>query len=946
MTKNKHFRRRLLVLLFSITLFTNGLVLYAKNETEPNDSNKPAVSTDLHTGIIKETEAKERTAASSVRTAGSPSLYTETDSNVAKIVRNGEDVYFTNFRTALSKTLDGEELILLKDVPAAVGYYTIDKSITLNLNGNSIDGLKNYTILINKYNTSGIKVTIKNGAIYSSCDRDYDTMGICMPLYIRSCGNVTLDNVKLEARPAAEITGAGIRIEKNATPSSGSVPRITVNGKNTLIKGTASGINILSDTKNDKRPELIINGGLVEGGSFGIAGNGANDTTSITVNGGTIKALNEDGTSVYHPQDGDLTVNGGNLEGKNGIQFCGAGSLSITGGTITAAADSITSVAALPGSGSILDGAALSVLSRGGEYGAAKSLEISITGGILKSLNHTAILEYSSDGLDTLIKTMKISPSENQDLRIISGNQKDAVIFHKLSGEDAKIVSGGRFSSILPDTYCADHYVCRREKDSEKLYKVVPRTYSLTYDYAGGKLPDGRTNPSGYTYFDDAFTLVNPQKEGYDFVGWTGDGITSPQKEVTIPAGSQGEKTYTAVYSPKESRFVFKTKTDDVTISDRVGKTDDAVSDRTMPKVSARKGYVFVGWFDQKGHQVTLLPEKFPAGTTVYTAKWNFMPLASDPNIQVEVPEISADGTGISISENTVLESARQARNMINEIADGKVPAGMSAEDAERIKNLMDSAGENESVITVLSFQTVRKEQAAAEEQNAFNSIMLSDERAAAYFDLTVSITVHIKSPDGTVRKEENASLSMLETPLLFQLHVNAAWIRGKAVRIAHVHNGKAAAITPENINRGNGSIGFYAKSFSTYAVLTSEHVEITFDTSGGTRISPQKVKYGGVIARPKDPVKKGYTFSGWYSDKGGKEVYDFKTKVQNSFTLYAKWSKQENKKPSKDGHSKTPAEQHTKSLKAGDTADFKLWSIVLLASAVFLVIISKKLRK
>lgn len=59
MTKNKHFRRRLLVLLFSITLFTNGLVLYAKNETEPNDSNKPAVSTDLHTGIIKETEAKD-----------------------------------------------------------------------------------------------------------------------------------------------------------------------------------------------------------------------------------------------------------------------------------------------------------------------------------------------------------------------------------------------------------------------------------------------------------------------------------------------------------------------------------------------------------------------------------------------------------------------------------------------------------------------------------------------------------------------------------------------------------------------------------------------------------------------------------------------------------------------------------------------------------------------
>ncbi|MBS7009366.1 InlB B-repeat-containing protein [Anaerostipes sp.] len=975
MKKNKHFRNRLLVLFFSAALSMNGFVLYAKNAEAPDDAAEPAASTELLESTVKETEeprteeqsseaetsvvlqktsesvketkpagkTAEKTTAAISRTAGTPSPYAEEDNNIAKIIRGEEEVFYTDFATALRKVLAGEEIILLKDIPAKVGYYTIDKSITLNLNGHSIDGLKNYTILINKYNTAGITVTIKDGTVYSSCDRDYDAMGICMPLYVRSCGNVILDNVKLEARPVTDISSTGMRIEKNATLTNGSVPQVTVSGKNTLIKGGTAGINIISNMKDNRRPELVINGGLIEGGSFGIAGNGTNDATDTTVNGGTVRAMGNDGTAIYHPQDGDLTVSGGIIEGVNGIQFCGAGSLSVTGGMITAAADSISP--GDPSDGSILDGAALSVVSRGGEYGAAKSLDVSITGGILKSLHHTAIREYSTNNQETLINQIQIYQGENKDLRVISGAQKEAVIFDTLSGNDAMAVSGGRFSSILSDAYCAVHFECQKEKDKENLYSVVPRTYSLTYDYAGGKLPEGRKNPSGYTYFDSAFTLVNPQKEGYDFVGWTGNGISIPQKEVTIAVHSEGKKTYTAVYSPKESRIVFKTETDDITIPDKVGKTDEVIRDRTMPKVTAPKGYGFAGWFDQKGRKAALLPEKFPAGTTVYTARWNLTPLASDPNIQIEVPELSPDGTGVTVSDTSVTESARQAKTIMNEIAAGKVPAGMSAEDARRIKDLLDSAEKDDSVITVLSLQAERKEQAAKDEQNKFASVMRADEQAAAYFDLSVAVSVRVESPDGTVRRVENINLSTLETPLLFELHVDPSWIREKAVRIAHVHNGKAEILTAENVNRKNGSIELYAQSFSTYAVLTSENVEITFDSQGGTKISPQTVKYGTVITKPKDPVKKGSAFIDWCLDKDGKEVYDFKTKVQDSFTLYAKWSKKEKTRTADSGHQNTGAGSHSKPVKAGDTADLRLWPSVLLASAACILILKKKLK-
>ena len=66
--------------------------------------------------------------------------------------------------------------------------------------------------------------------------------------------------------------------------------------------------------------------------------------------------------------------------------------------------------------------------------------------------------------------------------------------------------------------------------------------YPITYNLDGGEMA---SNPSEYT-IEDEVTLREPIKPGYDFVGWTGSNGTTPQKEVTIPKGSTGEKNYTA----------------------------------------------------------------------------------------------------------------------------------------------------------------------------------------------------------------------------------------------------------------------------------------------------------------------------------------------------------------------------------------------------------------
>lgn len=74
-----------------------------------------------------------------------------------------------------------------------------------------------------------------------------------------------------------------------------------------------------------------------------------------------------------------------------------------------------------------------------------------------------------------------------------------------------------------------------------------PLSFTIAYDLDGGKLPEGKGNPETYTE-NDAFTLHNPEKEGFTFEGWTGTGLSAATKEVTIPKGSYGDRTYKATW--------------------------------------------------------------------------------------------------------------------------------------------------------------------------------------------------------------------------------------------------------------------------------------------------------------------------------------------------------------------------------------------------------------
>ena len=65
----------------------------------------------------------------------------------------------------------------------------------------------------------------------------------------------------------------------------------------------------------------------------------------------------------------------------------------------------------------------------------------------------------------------------------------------------------------------------------------------------------------------------------------------------------------------------------------------------------------------------------------------------------------------------------------------------------------------------------------------------------------------------------------------------------------------------------------------------------VRFETGCDSKIKDQKVKKGGLVTRPEQPVRPGRAFAGWYADESCTKRWDFDNdKVEDNMTLYAKW--------------------------------------------------------
>lgn len=151
------------------------------------------------------------------------------------------------------------------------------------------------------------------------------------------------------------------------------------------------------------------------------------------------------------------------------------------------------------------------------------------------------------------------------------------------------------------------------------------KAYTISYDLNGGKV--NGSNPIGYNPDDDTFTLINPTRTGYTFIGWTGTDLTDKTMQVTIASGSYGNRSYSAYWQANTYNITYDAN------GGIASKTQDtATYDSEFVLATAeRAGYTFLGWYIGNTKYEDFDCYNLVNGLDL-TAKWTYYTLSTSTN--------------------------------------------------------------------------------------------------------------------------------------------------------------------------------------------------------------------------------------------------------------------------------------------------------------------------
>ena len=135
--------------------------------------------------------------------------------------------------------------------------------------------------------------------------------------------------------------------------------------------------------------------------------------------------------------------------------------------------------------------------------------------------------------------------------------------------------------------------------------------YSITYDTgetANSPIQGLGTLPTSYTIEDGAITLPTPSRIGYTFTRW--EMASAPGVAVNqIPAGSDGDVVFRAVWEPIRYRITYDTAGG---VNDAANPTTFTIEDEINPNGAVKQGVKFWTWKVVGGKFLNTIP----AGTT------------------------------------------------------------------------------------------------------------------------------------------------------------------------------------------------------------------------------------------------------------------------------------------------------------------------------------------
>ena len=353
----------------------------------------------------------------------------------ANTILSGPDADVIPVATMTGTTIN-REIAIVQNTATSAYFCDLQEAVTAAAGGNTLNVLRNFEVetevVINKELTlvpAGF--TITRGTFPDPIVSSYDPI-----LWVKAGGDLTIygagtinsddgaghgSAVRVSEGGDLTLDGAtlaggysSLRIDGNRAP--GGDERPAIDSTFTMISGELSDGFVIFG----KGAEATIQGGLVKSDTeyAAITGNGINNTaennsgTKITITGGTVQ--NYVDAAIFHPQDGDLIIDGGHVYGATAI-IMKSGNLDIYGGSHIYA-NGAYAEPLVAGSGQNSTGDAILVYGGSG-YTGDITVNIHITeykddplnAGQLTSENAYAIREFSDTTTDTRTSSVKVS---------------------------------------------------------------------------------------------------------------------------------------------------------------------------------------------------------------------------------------------------------------------------------------------------------------------------------------------------------------------------------------------------------------------------------------------------------------------------------------------------------------------------------------------------------
>lgn len=437
-----------------------------------------------------------------------------------------------------------------------------------------------------------------------------------------------------------------------------------------------------------------------------------------------------------------------------------------------------------------------------------------------------------------------------------------------------------------------------------------PKTYTVTFDYQNGSPSDARTVSEGNTVTPPE----NPVRDGYDFQGWVGIDGSEFNFEQPITSDTLVSAKWKKHEDPKPVMHTVTFNSNGGTSIDPQTVQDGLTVRR--PADPVKNDYVFDGWYlDNDQYDFN----KPVTGDITLTAIYHRKPMPQPNTYTVRFDT----GEGSKVDPQTIIEGKTVIR-----------PADPSMDGYDFQGWLLDGKDYDWNTPITGDMTLTASWKKHEEPKPVTHTVSFYTDGGNTVAQQTVNDGETVTVPDTPTKNGYTFSGWTLNgepydfnLPVTADITLKATWVEnqkpqpkrhtvtfdttgGSEIGQQTVDEGEKA-IQPANPTREgydfqgwllNGQAYDWSTPITGDITLTASWTEkaptlftVAFNTGGASNIPSQKVKEGDKAARPTDPKRTGYTFTGWQLN--GKD-YDWNTPITTDIILTATWQKNETPKP------------------------------------------------